>query len=115
MGREIDDREPAARLQHARRLTQGAPRVLGVVQHLMKHGCVEALAGERQLVHVALAERAIAQARALQVDPRHRQHLAGEIDADRVLDARAEQLEHSAGTGADVEEIADAVRRQQGD
>ena len=41
-----------------------------------------------------------------EIDPRHRQHLARLVDAERLFDARRQNLEHAAGTGADVEQIA---------
>src|ERR1700740_1877056 len=63
--REIDDDETAARAQHAARLMDHPGRPVSVVQHLMNDHGVEGRARQWQLIHVALADRAIAQAGAL--------------------------------------------------
>ena len=41
-----------------------------------------------------------------EIDAGDRQHLARLVDAERVLDARRQNLEHAAGAGADIEQIA---------
>ena len=112
-GREIDDQQSAAGSEHACSLGDDVARTLGIMQHLVDHRRVEGRARQRQLVHVALADRAVAELRALEIDPRHRQHLAREIDADGPLDPRREDLEHAPGAGADVEEVADTVSRKE--
>src|SRR6185437_6715668 len=44
---------------------------------------------------------------------RHVQHLAREIDADRVFDARRQDLQHAARPSADVEQLSRVGERQQ--
>ena len=64
---------------------------------------------ERQRIHVALAQ-ARRDARSFQLHPRQPEHFRRAVDADRVASTRAEQLDHPAGAGADVDEAAeDAV------
>src|SRR5512140_233961 len=68
--REIDDDETAAGRQNAARLLDDPCRPIGVMQHLMDDDGVEGRTGEWQLIHVALADRAIAQPGALEIDSR---------------------------------------------
>ena len=77
VGREVGDQQVPARTQHARRLGNGAGGVVGKVQDLVNGHRVERGVGEVELVHVALAQRQIFQARPFQVDARHRQHVVG--------------------------------------
>ena len=44
---------------------------------------------------------------ALEPGARDRQHVERQIDAEPALDVRAEQLEHAAGAGAEVEQRAE--------
>ena len=104
--REIDEHEDAVRPQHARRLGDRRGGPVGVVQDLMDHDRVEGRVRHRQLVHVAEPDRPVFEAGPREVDPRDRQHLARLVDAERVLDARRQDLQHAAGAGADVEKIA---------
>ena len=67
---------------------------------------VGALVGERQRVHVALAQ-AGGDARRLELDARQAQHLRRAVDADRLARARAEQLDHPPGAGADIDQPAE--------
>ena len=46
-------------------------------------------------------------ARGFELDPRQPQHLGRAVDADRLGCARAEQLDHPAGAGADVDQAAE--------
>ena len=57
---EVDDDQPAAGPQHARGLGQHPQRVVGEVQHLVQQHGREAAVGQRQLVHVAMADLAVA-------------------------------------------------------
>ncbi len=65
------------------------------------------------MIHVRLTQRAIAQIGTLEIDARHRQHLARQIDTDGTLDLGPEDLEHAPRTGADIEEVAQPFRREQ--
>ena len=67
---------------------------------------VGALVGERQRIHVALAQ-ARRDARRLELDPRKPKHFRRAVDADRLARARAEQLDHPAGAGADIDQPAE--------
>ena len=87
VGLEVGDDQLAARAQHPRRLADHGARRLGEMQHLMNHRRVEGGAGDRKLVHVALAHQAVAQARLVQVGARDHEHVLRAIDPDRVLDA----------------------------
>ncbi len=76
----------------------------------MDDDSVEAGICERQLIHVAEAHDAIAQSGTFKVDARDRQHLARLIDAEGLRDARAQNLDHAAGAGADIEQILRCFR-----
>ena len=106
VGREIDENEDAVRPQHARRLGDRRGGPVGVVQDLMDHHRVEGRVRHGQLVHVAEPDRPVFEARPREVDPRDRQHFARLVDAERMVDARRQNLQHAAGAGADVEKIA---------
>ena len=86
--REIDHQQPAARRQHARRLADRARAVVEEVQHLMDDHDVERARRHREIVDVALAHAAMAQARALDARAREQQHVERQIDAEPALDAR---------------------------
>ena len=43
----------------------------------------------------------------LELDPRQPQHLRRAVDPDRLAGARAEQLDHPAGAGADIDQPAE--------
>ena len=60
-----------------------------------------------------MAQLAVAQSGAIQVDSGHRQHVPRQIDADGVLGVRGEMLQDAAGAGAHVEQVADVFARQQ--
>ena len=64
------------------------------------------LVGERQRIHVALAQARL-DAGGLELDPGKPEHLRRAVDADRLAGARAEQFDHPAGAGADVDEAAE--------
>jgi len=49
----------------------------------------------------------MSQPRALQLGARDQQHLVGQVDADRPLDPRRQDLDDPAGAGADVEQVGD--------
>ena len=67
---------------------------------------IGALVGQRQGVHVALTE-ARGDARGFELDPRQAKHLRRAVDTDRLRRARAEQLDHPARAGADIDEAAE--------
>ena len=79
---EIDDQQRSAGREHARRLGDRRRRRVGIVKHLVDDDAVGALVGERQRIHVALAQARL-DARGLELDPRQPQHLRRPVDADR--------------------------------
>ena len=101
--REIGHQQGSAGRKHPRRLGDRRRRRMGVVQHLVDDDAVGAAVGQRKRVHVALAQ-ARQDARRFQLDPRQPQHFRGAVDPDRLLGARPEQLDHSAGAGADIDQ-----------
>ena len=70
--REIDHQQAAGRRQHARRLADRARAVVEEVQHLMDDDDVEGIRRHREIVDVALAHAAMAQAGALEARARQR-------------------------------------------
>ncbi len=108
---EIDDIEPPTGAQHPRHLGQHRGRLFGVVQDLMDHRRVERPVGERQLIHVGLADQAVSEVGAVEAGARDGQHLARQIDADGALRPLAQKPQHASGAGADVEQVADAGLR----
>lgn len=107
--REIDDQQPTAGTQYARRFLDGAAAVVEEVQHLMQDDDVEGIVGERQVVEIALAHAAVLQAGALEAVARQEQHVERQIEAEAAFDFRAEQFEHAAGAGAEVEQRAERL------
>ena len=68
---------------------------MGIMEHLVDDDAVR-LVGQRQRVHVALAQ-ARGDPRRLKLDPRQPQHFGRAVDADRQTRAGAEQFDHSPG------------------
>ncbi len=102
--REIDDQQPPAGPQHARRLVDRAPTVVEKVQHLVDDDGVERILRQREVVDVALPHAAMAQAGAVKPRARQRQHVERHVEAETALDATAEQLQHAPGAGAEIEQ-----------
>ena len=109
---EVDHQQPPARPQQARRFPNGAPAILQEVQHLMDDHHVEGVAAERKIVDVALPDAAMLEACALKIGAGDAEHFGIEVDPDAAADLGAEQFEHAAGAGAEVEEALDAHARK---
>ena len=77
----------------------------------MEDDGVRRAGGERKRVHVALAKLGGGEAGLGELDPGEPEHLGRAVDSERALGGRAEQLEHPAGAGADVDEPPDRARR----
>ena len=60
--------------------------------------------GERQIVDVALPHAAMFQAGALEPVARQQQHVERQVEAEPALDLAAEQFEHAAGAGAEIQQ-----------
>ena len=73
--REIDDQEPAAGPQHARRLGNRPRAVVEEVQDLMDDDDVERIARQRQIVNVAVADAAMLEPGAIEPGAGERQHV----------------------------------------
>ena len=101
MRREIDDQQPPRWGQEPGRLLHRAPRIVEIMQHLVDHHEVEALARQIEGVDVALAQIDIGEA--LHVGARHREHGVAGVDAGGALGARRDELEDLSGTGAEIE------------
>ncbi len=102
--REIDHQQPAARRQHTRCLADRARAVVEEVQHLMDDDDVERACRHREIVDVALAHAAMAQARTLDARARQQQHVERKVDAETALQVRAEHFQDTPGAGAEIEQ-----------
>ena len=100
---EIDDDQPAGRAQQLRGLADRQPRLVEIVEDLVHGDEVEGVALDRRRVEVALAHLRMGDAGLVEIGPRHRQHLARQVDADAAPVERREQLQQAAGSGAEVE------------
>ena len=96
--------QASARRQHARRLAHGALRVAQEVQHLVHDRGADRLVGQRQIVDVALPHVGAPGLAAFELGARVGQHGRAQVDAEAAAIALAEQLEHAARAGAEVEE-----------
>ena len=106
--REVDDQQPAARAQHARRLADGARAVVEEVQHLMHDDDVEGIVGR------AADRRCRPAARCNCFRPARssRARASSSMSSDRSRPrprsiCGAEQFEHAAGAGAEIEQRAE--------
>jgi hypothetical protein len=107
--REIDDQQPSARPQHARRFLDRARAVVEKVQNLMQDDDVERVVAKRQIVEIALPHAAVTQARALQPVAREQQHIERQVEAKPTFDLTPEQLQHPSRAGAEIEQRAERL------
>ena len=56
------------------------------------------------MIEIGVSHLAVGELGALQPRPRHRQHLARQIDADGPPGQRRQDLQHAPGAGADIQE-----------
>ena len=103
---EIDDQQRAAGPQHAGGLADGARAVVEIVQHLMHEHDVEGIPRQPQIVDVALPHAAMLEPGPLEARAREPQHVGREVDAEPAVDLGPEQLQHAAGSGAEIEQRA---------
>ncbi len=113
--REVDDDEPAVRAQHAGGLADRAGCVVEQVEDLMDDDDVERVAGQAERVEVALTHPAVPQPGTVEVGAGDGEHLERLVEAESVLDPRAEELEHPPGAGSEVEHRAVRLAGQGGD
>ena len=73
------------------------------MQYLMQGRRRERRVRQRQMVHVAVADLAVARLALVEVGARHRQHVVAEVDAEPEADLPRQHLQDAAGAGADVE------------
>ena len=104
VGREIDDQQAPARRQHAGRLAHGALRVAQEVQHLVHHARRRPTGRRAADRRCRPAAPGRARPAALELGARVGQHGRAQIDAEAASIALAEQLEHAARPGAEVDE-----------
>ena len=102
---EVDDDEDAVRPQHPRGFGDRRGGPVGIMQDLMDDDRIERGVGKRQLIHVAEPNDAVVKPGPFEIDAGHGEHLARLVDPQRMSDARAENLDHAAGPGADIEQI----------
>ena len=112
---EIDDQQPPARPQRARRLAQRARGIVEEVQHLMDDDEIVGVALDRRRIDVALPQQRVAQPALVDARAGEREHRRALVDADGALGERREQFEHAAGAGAEIEQRADAAVADQGE
>jgi hypothetical protein len=96
------------RAEQARRLGDGGGGLLRVMQHLVEdHRVGDALASGS--AYMSPWRSSASDAGLGELDAGEAQHLGRAVDAERALSAggAAEQLEHPAGAGADVDQLAD--------
>ena len=106
--REIDDQQPPARAQHARGLADRARAVVEEVQHLMDDHDVEGIrrrSADRRC-------RPAARCNACRPARSSRARASASMSSDRSMPSprsmsRAEQFEHAAGAGAEIEQRAE--------
>jgi hypothetical protein len=101
---EVGHDQPPARGQHPRRLRQHPRRVVGEVQHLGAGDGVEGRVRQRQPVHVAVPDLAVARLTLVEVGAGRGQHLVVGVDPEPEADLACQDLEDAAGAGADVEQ-----------
>ncbi len=104
---EVHDDETPARRQYPRRLDNRRRGVGKEVKHVVHGDQIDGAVGERHVVDVGLAHPAVAQLAALEIDPRHGQHLRARVDAGAAPDPRGEHLEDAPGAGPEIEHLSD--------
>ena len=112
MRREIGDQQPPARRHHAGGFRDGGPRIVQIMQHLMKQHGIEhiRLARERQAIGVGQPHLRMVEIVAQQPVARDRQHFRADIHAHGALRMGRQQFQHAAGAGAGIQQIVDRSR-----
>ena len=106
-GGEIDHQQRAARRQHPRRLGDRRGRLLRIMEHLVDDDAVGALVGERQARTCRPGAGSTAMPAASSLT-RARRSISDERSMPiACARARAEQFDHPAGAGADVDQPAE--------
>ena len=101
---EVDDQQPAAGREHARRLPDGERRIRQEVQHLMHDDGVGDAVRQAEGVDIAMAHLRARQLRLRQVAAGVGKHRVAEVEADAALVAVGEQLEDAPGAGAEIDQ-----------
>ena len=71
-------------------------------------------ARQRQIVDVAVSNRAVLQSGAVEARPRQRQHVQRKIEAEAALDVVGEKFEHAPGAGAEIKQRTDRLIAERG-
>ena len=103
--REIDDQQPPARPQHARRLGDRRARLLREVEHVVQDRDIRRAIRHRQRIQVRLAQFGVGPV--VQLRPRQPQHLRRPVDAQRAVRLVAEQLQHPPRARTDIDQAAE--------
>src|SRR6516165_10122997 len=112
--REIDDQEPSSRTEHARSLGDDAGAVIKKMQDLMDDDDVERVAGQGQIINVAMPDAAMFQSAAIEPGAGECQHVERQIKAKTALDIGPKQFKHAPGAGAEIKERADRLVGERG-
>ena len=102
----IGDREPAARLQHAKGFAQHAILVGGEIDHAVRDDHIDRVVGQGNVLDFALQKLDILHARLPLVFARQRQHLVGHVQPigfARGTDALGGEQHVDAASGAQIE------------
>ncbi len=111
---EVDDEQLSAGGDQLGCLSDGAGRVVEIVEHLVDDDEVERRPVEGRAVDVTLAQLPALDAEAFEVGAGNRQHGMARVEADGAIRPIAQQGEHAARSGPDVEHtteraVADGV------
>ena len=104
MRREVHHQQSPAGPQDPRRLADGVRAVVEKMQHLMHDHEIEGILRQFEMVDIALAHAAMAQAGAIKPRARQRQHVERKIKTEAALYARTKHFQHAAGAGAEIEQ-----------
>ena len=107
VGCEIDDEQSTAGPQRANHFGQRRERIVEEVQHVVQDGDVDRAGFDTDVVRISLPNRTVAVAELVEATAGQVEHLVAEIETETVVDAVGEDLEYSAGAGADVEQLPD--------
>jgi hypothetical protein len=81
--------------------------LLGVGENVVQQNGIELAVGERQVVHVTLAQTAVLNTGQQQLCPRQLSRIGIDINSDGAFCTRSQQLEDAALTAADVEQVTE--------
>ena len=95
---EVDNHHTPAGPKRSRRLDHGTAGVVEVMQHLVDRDNVEALAGHRQRIDIAVTHLRIADPGAGKVGAGDGKHVVAGVDAERARILVVEKLQQAPGS-----------------